>query len=209
MALYLECVAVEALGPGSACAALLSGLEQLARATVLQLAQLDDNFVLRLSLVCELCAACMRAFTRDRDRLLLCRVLVYELVQALRTKTTIPDDNLFILIQFVLQGTACFPVFDVVVGHSVVSNQNSNIRIKCGENTQIDMYSEMCSKSTSTLIKEQSHIKNSVNELSNKNLTHEEKITILKILYTPREKVLLMKEQTIAVLKQSEGREGR
>ncbi|CAK1545778.1 unnamed protein product [Leptosia nina] len=143
MALYLESLAPEALGPPSACSAVLSALDTLVRAVVLQLPQLDDvlpplklcaaalripaaaqhksllepmskilsysvqNFVLRLSLLCELCAACMRAFGRDRDKLLLCRVLVYELVQALRTKTTIPDDNLFILIQFVLQGHGC------------------------------------------------------------------------------------------------------
>ncbi|XP_047508283.1 protein unc-79 homolog isoform X3 [Pieris napi] len=143
MALYLESLAPEALGPPSACSAVLSALDTLIRGVVLQLPQMDDvlpslklctaalripaaaqhksllepmskilsygvqNFVLRLSLLCELCAACMRAFGRDRDKLLLCRVLVYELVQALRTKTTIPDDNLFILIQFVLQGHGC------------------------------------------------------------------------------------------------------
>ncbi|XP_038207458.1 protein unc-79 homolog [Zerene cesonia] len=143
MALYLESVAAEALGGAAACGALLAALDQLLRAALLQLPQLDDvlpplrlcaaalrvpnahqhksllepmskilsygvqNFVLKLSLLCELCAACMRAFARDRDKLLLCRVLVYELVQALRTKTTVPDDNLFILIQFVLQGHGC------------------------------------------------------------------------------------------------------
>lgn len=63
-----------------------------------------QNFVLKLSIISELSVVCVRVFSRDRDKLLVCRVLVYELVQALRTKTTIPDDNLFILIQFVLQG---------------------------------------------------------------------------------------------------------
>lgn len=63
-----------------------------------------QNFVLKLSVISELSVVCTRVFSRDRDKLLVCRVLVYELVQALRTKTTIPDDNLFILIQFVLQG---------------------------------------------------------------------------------------------------------
>uniref|UniRef100_A0A2A4K7T1 Uncharacterized protein n=1 Tax=Heliothis virescens TaxID=7102 RepID=A0A2A4K7T1_HELVI len=66
-----------------------------------------QNFVLKLSVVSELSAACARVFGRDRDKLLVCRVLVFELVQALRTKTTIPDDNLFVLIQFVLQGHGC------------------------------------------------------------------------------------------------------
>uniref|UniRef100_A0A2H1V3J0 SFRICE_029383 n=1 Tax=Spodoptera frugiperda TaxID=7108 RepID=A0A2H1V3J0_SPOFR len=66
-----------------------------------------QNFVLKLSVISELSVVCTRVFSRDRDKLLVCRVLVYELVQALRTKTTIPDDNLFILIQFVLQGHGC------------------------------------------------------------------------------------------------------
>ncbi|CAH2094993.1 unnamed protein product [Euphydryas editha] len=140
MAMYLECLAPEALGPLSACSALLAALEALLRAVALQLPQLDDalpllrvcaaalrvpaathhksllepmskivsyavqNFPVRLSVVSEVSAGCIRAFARDRDKLLLCRVLVYELLHALRTKTTVPDDNLFILLQFVLQG---------------------------------------------------------------------------------------------------------
>ncbi|KAM3960770.1 LOW QUALITY PROTEIN: UNC-79 domain-containing protein [Aphomia sociella] len=66
-----------------------------------------QNFVVKLSVISELSMACVRVFSRERDRLLVCRVLVFELVQALRTKTTVPDDNLFILIQFVLQGHGC------------------------------------------------------------------------------------------------------
>ncbi|XP_075984976.1 UNC-79 domain-containing protein isoform X3 [Anticarsia gemmatalis] len=143
IAMYLECLAPEALGPMSACAALVQALDALLRGAALQLAQLDDvlpllraataalripaaanhksilepiskiisygiqNFVLKLSVISELSMVCTRVFSRDRDKLLVCRVLVYELVQALRTKTTIPDDNLFILIQFVLQGHGC------------------------------------------------------------------------------------------------------
>lgn len=62
-----------------------------------------QNFTVRLSVLGEVCAGGIRAFSRDRDKLLLCRVLVYELLHALRTKTTVPDDNLFVLLQFVLQ----------------------------------------------------------------------------------------------------------
>ncbi|KAJ8708993.1 hypothetical protein PYW07_008819 [Mythimna separata] len=143
IAMYLECLAPEALGPLSACAALVQQLEALLRSAALLLHQIDDvlpllraataalkipaaaqhksilepitkiisygvqNFVLKLSVISELSVVCTRVFSRDRDKLLVCRVLVYELVQALRTKTTIPDDNLFILIQFVLQGHGC------------------------------------------------------------------------------------------------------
>ncbi|XP_022815729.1 protein unc-79 homolog [Spodoptera litura] len=143
IAMYLECLAPEALGPLGACAALVAALDALLRGAALLLHQLDDvlpllraataalrvpaaaqhksilepitkiisygvqNFVLKLSVISELSVVCTRVFSRDRDKLLVCRVLVYELVQALRTKTTIPDDNLFILIQFVLQGHGC------------------------------------------------------------------------------------------------------
>ncbi|XP_026735925.1 protein unc-79 homolog [Trichoplusia ni] len=143
IAMYLECLAPEALGPLSACAALVQQLEALLRAATLLMHQIDDvmpllraataalkipgavqhksilepiskiiqygaqNFVLKLSVISEMSLVCTRVFTRDRDKLMVCRVLVYELVQALRTKTTIPDDNLFILIQFVLQGHGC------------------------------------------------------------------------------------------------------
>ncbi|CAB3233897.1 unnamed protein product [Arctia plantaginis] len=135
IAMYLECLAPEALGPLSACLALVQQLDALLRSAALMLQQLDDvlpllraataalrsilepiskilsygiqNFVLKLSVISELSVVCTRVFSRDRDKLLVCRVLVYELVQALRTKTTIPDDNLFILIQFVLQGHGC------------------------------------------------------------------------------------------------------
>ncbi|GBP28893.1 Protein unc-79 homolog [Eumeta japonica] len=140
IAMYLECLAPEALGPLTACVALLQQLEQLFRGVALVLHLMDDvhpllrsmcaalripgasqcknilepfskilsysvqNFVLRLSVVSELSVQCVRVFQRDRDKLLVCRVLVYELVQALKTKTTIPDENFFVLIQFVLQG---------------------------------------------------------------------------------------------------------
>ncbi|KAG6446161.1 hypothetical protein O3G_MSEX004274 [Manduca sexta] len=143
IAMYLECLAPEALGPAGACAALVAALDALLRALALLLPQLDDvlpllraataalrvpaahqhksilepiskiisygiqNFVIKLSVISELSVVCMRVFSRDRDKLLVCRVLVYELMQALRTKTTVPDDNLFILIQFVLQGHGC------------------------------------------------------------------------------------------------------
>ncbi|KAJ0172402.1 hypothetical protein K1T71_012375 [Dendrolimus kikuchii] len=176
IAMYLECLAPEALGPQSACVALLQQLETLLRSIALHLHQLDDalpllraataslripaaaqhkvcllapfrlilthltrffdihnsyharssvlkvpditfcyilepiskivsyaiqNFVVKLSVLCELSSVCCKVFSRDS------RVIVYELVQALRTKTTVPDDNLFILIQFVLQGHGC------------------------------------------------------------------------------------------------------
>lgn len=45
----------------------------------------------------------MLGFLQERDKLLLPRLVVYELVQALKFKTSIPDTNLILLVQLVLQ----------------------------------------------------------------------------------------------------------
>lgn len=55
MALYLESLAPEALGPPSACSAVLSALDTLIRGVVLQLPQLDDVLP-----ALKLCAAALR-----------------------------------------------------------------------------------------------------------------------------------------------------
>ncbi|CAG9132699.1 unnamed protein product [Plutella xylostella] len=159
ISMYLECLAPEALGPLSACAALLQALEQLLRAAVLQLPALDDvlpllrvaaaalripgaaqcksilepiskllsygiqNFVIKLSVITELSSLCVRTFARDRDKLLVCRVLVYELMQALRTKTTIPDENFFVLLQFVLQGHGCTLLLPPALGRGWLTSE--------------------------------------------------------------------------------------
>jgi hypothetical protein len=40
---------------------------------------------------------------QEREKLLLTRVAVYELVQAMKFKTDIPDKNFLILLTFILQ----------------------------------------------------------------------------------------------------------
>ncbi|XP_018791116.1 PREDICTED: protein unc-79 homolog isoform X7 [Bactrocera latifrons] len=50
----------------------------------------------------ELCTLNMRSFSKDRDKMLLCRQLIFEFVQALKFKTNIPDNNLLMIIGFVL-----------------------------------------------------------------------------------------------------------
>lgn len=40
---------------------------------------------------------------QEREKLVLTRMVVYELVQALKFKTSIPDSNFLMLINFVLQ----------------------------------------------------------------------------------------------------------
>ncbi|KAK9889170.1 hypothetical protein WA026_004451 [Henosepilachna vigintioctopunctata] len=62
-----------------------------------------QNHLLRYSCLVEICYLCNRAFTKERDKLILSRMVVYELVQALKFKTTIPDSNLLMLINLILQ----------------------------------------------------------------------------------------------------------
>ncbi|XP_022658130.1 protein unc-79 homolog isoform X4 [Varroa destructor] len=60
--------------------------------------------------VLELCHLCYKNMSRERDKCVLSRTVVFELVQALKFKTSIPDENLLMLVQFVLQdagGTLC------------------------------------------------------------------------------------------------------
>ncbi|CAH2007924.1 unnamed protein product [Acanthoscelides obtectus] len=58
---------------------------------------------IKYSYFTEICYLCNRAFTKDRDKLFLSRIIVFELLQALKFKTTIPDSNLLTLINLVLQ----------------------------------------------------------------------------------------------------------
>ncbi|XP_045481676.1 protein unc-79 homolog isoform X1 [Harmonia axyridis] len=62
-----------------------------------------QNHQLKYSCLAEICYLCNRAFTKERDKLILSRMVVFELVQALKFKTTIPDSNLLMLINLILQ----------------------------------------------------------------------------------------------------------
>ncbi|XP_017060787.1 protein unc-79 homolog isoform X3 [Drosophila ficusphila] len=50
----------------------------------------------------DLCTLNIRSFSKDRDKNLLCRQMIFEFVQALKFKTNIPDHNLLTIIGFVL-----------------------------------------------------------------------------------------------------------
>ncbi|XP_023036493.1 protein unc-79 homolog isoform X6 [Drosophila willistoni] len=50
----------------------------------------------------ELCTLNTRSFSKDRDKNLLCRQMIFEFVQALKFKSNIPDHNLLTVIGFVL-----------------------------------------------------------------------------------------------------------
>ncbi|XP_067614407.1 protein unc-79 homolog isoform X4 [Eurosta solidaginis] len=61
-----------------------------------------QNTNLEYNTLYELCTLNMRSFAKDRDKMLLCRQLIFEFVQALKFKTNIPDNNLLMIIGFVL-----------------------------------------------------------------------------------------------------------
>ncbi|XP_063983209.1 protein unc-79 homolog isoform X2 [Diachasmimorpha longicaudata] len=58
---------------------------------------------LKYSYLTDLSYLCHRAYIRERDKHFLARTIVFELVQAMKFKTTIPDNNFLLLLHFVLQ----------------------------------------------------------------------------------------------------------
>ncbi|KAI5618876.1 protein unc-79-like, partial [Silurus asotus] len=57
--------------------------------------------VFSLSYLVELCGLCYKTFSKERDKFYMSRVVVLELLQALKFKSPIPDTNLLLLVQFV------------------------------------------------------------------------------------------------------------
>uniref|UniRef100_A0A8C1CAY9 Unc-79 homolog, NALCN channel complex subunit n=1 Tax=Cyprinus carpio carpio TaxID=630221 RepID=A0A8C1CAY9_CYPCA len=57
--------------------------------------------VFSLSYLVELCGLCYKTFSKERDKFYMSRVVVLELLQALKFKSSIPDTNLLLLVQFV------------------------------------------------------------------------------------------------------------
>ncbi|KAG8333731.1 Protein unc-79, variant 2 [Homalodisca vitripennis] len=62
-----------------------------------------QNCSLKYHYLIDLCYLCNRSFTREREKQVLTRVVVFELVQAIKFKTAIPDTNFLMLINFILQ----------------------------------------------------------------------------------------------------------
>lgn len=78
----------------------------------------------------ELCCL-SRVFGRERDRQQLCRQIVFELVQALKFKTVIPDQNLLLIIGFVLHDAGGALPPDVVAGLPTHPPASSNSSADC------------------------------------------------------------------------------
>ncbi|XP_076762511.1 UNC-79 domain-containing protein isoform X6 [Xylocopa sonorina] len=62
-----------------------------------------QNSTLKYSYLTDLYYFCSKQFSRDRDKHLFGRTIVFELIQAIKFKTTIPDSNFLLLLHFVLQ----------------------------------------------------------------------------------------------------------
>ncbi|XP_067334805.1 protein unc-79 homolog isoform X15 [Channa argus] len=57
--------------------------------------------IFSLSYLVELCGLCYKAFNKERDKFYMSRIVVLELLQALKFKSSLPDTNLLLLVQFV------------------------------------------------------------------------------------------------------------
>ncbi|KAF5283433.1 hypothetical protein FQA39_LY04809 [Lamprigera yunnana] len=75
--------------------------------------------VLEYAYLLDLCHLCNKIFTKDRDKLILSRMVVFELIQTLKFKTTIPDSNLLILISLILQDAGGFVPINVILQNSL------------------------------------------------------------------------------------------
>lgn len=71
---------------------------------------------LQHKIVHELCLLNSRAFSKERDKFHLARVVAAELVQCLKFKTNIPDNNLLLLVGIVLQDLGGSLPIDLVEG---------------------------------------------------------------------------------------------
>ncbi|KAK3579717.1 hypothetical protein CHS0354_000200 [Potamilus streckersoni] len=64
----------------------------------------------KLAHVLDICSLCNRVFNKERDKLYLTRTVIFQLVQAMRFKTSLPDENFLLLVQFAVLdagGTIC------------------------------------------------------------------------------------------------------
>ncbi|XP_038110172.1 protein unc-79 homolog isoform X9 [Culex quinquefasciatus] len=62
-----------------------------------------QNFTLTHKALIDICYLNNKAFSKERDKMQLCRQIVFELVQALKFKTNIVDSNLLLLVGILLQ----------------------------------------------------------------------------------------------------------
>ncbi|XP_041775558.1 protein unc-79 homolog isoform X1 [Anopheles merus] len=89
-----------------------------------------QNLQLTQRVLVEICSLSGRAFAKERDKLYLGRQIVFDLVQALKFKINVPDNNLLLLVGFLLQDAGgILPtgiIGDISTGESFV-HANCNI----------------------------------------------------------------------------------
>lgn len=62
-----------------------------------------QHTTLQYKILTDICCLSARVFSKERDKHQLCRQLMFELVQALKFKTNIPDNNLLLMVGFLLE----------------------------------------------------------------------------------------------------------
>lgn len=62
-----------------------------------------QHTTLQYKTITDMCFATVRVFSKDRDKHQLCRQLMFDLSQALKFKINIPDNNLLLLVGFLLE----------------------------------------------------------------------------------------------------------
>ena len=72
-----------------------------------------QNFNIPFHNIVSVCHLCNKSFLKERDKLLITRTAVFELIQALKFKTIIPDSNFLVLTNLVLQDAGGSVIEDI------------------------------------------------------------------------------------------------
>ena len=72
-----------------------------------------QNFNIPFQCIVSVCHLCNKSFLKERDKLLITRTAVFELISALKFKTIIPDSNFLVLTNLVLQDAGGSVIEDI------------------------------------------------------------------------------------------------
>ena len=72
-----------------------------------------QHFTVQYHTLVSVCHLCNKAFLKERDKLLVTRTAVFELISALKFKTVIPDANFLVLTNLVLQDAGGAVIEDI------------------------------------------------------------------------------------------------
>ncbi|XP_058465419.1 protein unc-79 homolog isoform X4 [Malaya genurostris] len=97
-----------------------------------------QNLKLTNKVLVDLCYLNSRAFSKERDKLQLCRQVVFELVQALKFKTNIPDNNILLLVGILLQDAGGAMPPGIIEDYFIPTSQFSCNIAECMRQTYIN-----------------------------------------------------------------------